>query len=348
MSDQKTIRIGFIGAGGIARKQHLPRLREMDDAVVQVVSNRTEASSREVAEEYDIPEVETDWQRLVERDDIDAVFIGTWPYTHKAMSIAALEAGKHVFCQSRMAMDLAEAKAMVAAAERHARQVAMLCPPPHRMPWEPYIRQLIDGGELGELREVRVTAVNGANLGKLTWRERIEFSGKQMLQVGIWAETLNAWLGEYATLHARFATPLATKRDEQGQTHDIQIPQSVLVHGRLTNGAAISEHHTGVSPHENENFVSIYGSKGTLRVDVMQAIRFAAVGEPLKPIDVPADLQRPWRVERDFLDAVHAARRDEPWQVSTDFHEGQRYMAKIEALHRSQDTGLAVAPADLV
>ncbi|MFA9477259.1 Gfo/Idh/MocA family protein [Phycisphaerales bacterium AB-hyl4] len=348
MSDKKTIGIGFIGAGGIARSQHLPRLREMDDAAVRVVCNRSEASSRQVAEEYDIPDIETDWQRLIERDDIDAVFIGTWPCTHKAMSIAALEAGKHVFCQSRMAMDLAEAKAMVQAAERHAGQVAMLCPPPHRMPWEPYVRQVIDRGELGELREVRLVSVSGANLGDLSWRERVELSGRQMLQVGIWAETLHAWVGEYASLHARLATPIATKRDAAGQTYDIQIPQSVLIHGRLTNGAAISEHHSGLSPHENMNFVSIYGSKGTLRVDAMKSIQFAPLGQPLAPVDVPAELQRPWRAERDFLDAVHATRQGESWQVSPDFHEGLRYMAKVEALHRSHDTDQAIAPTDLV
>ncbi|MEX0653910.1 MAG: Gfo/Idh/MocA family oxidoreductase [Phycisphaeraceae bacterium] len=348
MNENQTIRIGFIGAGGIARNQHLPRLRRIPGVEVRVVCNRSEASSRRVAEEFEISQIESDWHTLLARDDVDAVFIGTWPYTHKAMSIAALEAGKHVFCQARMAMDLAEAKAMVAAAEAHPKQVAMLCPPPHRMPWEPYIRQVIDRNELGELREVRLVSVSGANLGELTWRERIEYSGQQMLQAGIWAETLHAWIGEYATLHATLATPIATKRDERGQAYDIEIPQTALVHGRLVNGAAISEHHSGLSPHENMNFVSLYGSKGTLRIDAMQAIRFAATGEALQPVDVPAELQRPWRAEQDFVDAVRAAQRGEPWAVEPDFHEGLRYMAKVEAMHRSHETGEVVRPTDLV
>ncbi|MEX0744962.1 MAG: Gfo/Idh/MocA family oxidoreductase [Phycisphaeraceae bacterium] len=348
ISDTDSIlRIGFIGAGGIARSQHLPRLRRIAGAEVRVVCNRSEQSSRAVADEFEIPEVESDWQRLVERDDLDAVFIGTWPYTHEQMSIAALEAGKHVFCQSRMAMNLAEARAMADAADRHPNLVAMLCPPPHRMPWEPYIRKLLDTGELGELREVRLVSVSPANLGPLTWRERVEYAGQQMLQVGIWAETLHAWVGEYETLHAALATPLYTKHDQQGQPCDVRVPQSVAVHGRLVSGAIISEHHSGLSPHENLNFVSIYGSKATLRVDAMQAIRFAPVGRELTTVDVPADLQRPWRAEQDFVDAVRAASAGEAWEVSPSFHEGVRYMAKVAAIHAAHETGMALQPAAL-
>src|SRR6476620_5374208 len=123
------LRIGIIGAGGIVKSRHLPALRRIDGVEVAAVSNRSRESGEAVAREWGIPEVLTDWRALVARDDLQAVFIGTWPYTHAEMSIAALEAGKHVFCQARMARDTAEAKAMLQCAERHPGQVAMLCPP---------------------------------------------------------------------------------------------------------------------------------------------------------------------------------------------------------------------------
>ncbi len=57
------------------------------------------------------------WADLLALAEIDSVWIGTPPYMHSAVTISALEAGKHVFCQARMAMDLAEAEEMLASIE---------------------------------------------------------------------------------------------------------------------------------------------------------------------------------------------------------------------------------------
>ncbi|HEX7008793.1 MAG TPA: Gfo/Idh/MocA family oxidoreductase, partial [Phycisphaeraceae bacterium] len=333
-----------IGAGDIFRQRHLPNLRQIEGVEVRVVCNRSEASGRRIAGEFGIAEVETDWRRLLERDDLDAIMIGTWPYRHKEMSVAALDAGKHVFCQARMAMDLAEARQMVQAVEAHPQLVHMICPPPHRMPWEPYIRHLIDSDQLGQVRSVRVASLSDANLKPgVSWRERVEYSGKQVLAVGIWAETLNAWLGEYDTLAATTATPIPAKTDDRGQPYAIRIPQIVLIQGTLRSGAAISEHHSGVAGHERADQVTIDGSKGTLRVDIRSSsIWFAPLGRELRQVDVPADLKRDWQVERDFIEAVRAARQGRSWSVSPDFHEGLRYMKKVEAIHQSAQSGETV------
>ncbi|HXG25044.1 MAG TPA: Gfo/Idh/MocA family oxidoreductase, partial [Chthonomonadales bacterium] len=98
-----TLRIGIIGAGGIVKTRHLPGLTKLPDVRILAVCNRTKESGEAVALAWNIPEVMTDWRALIARDDLDAVLIGTWPYMHAEMSIAALQAGKHVFCQARMA-----------------------------------------------------------------------------------------------------------------------------------------------------------------------------------------------------------------------------------------------------
>ena len=86
------IRLGFIGAGAICRDRHLPGLKKIDGIELVACCNRSEASSRAIADTWNFREVTADWRELVARDDIDAVFIGTWPYTHLEMSAAALEA----------------------------------------------------------------------------------------------------------------------------------------------------------------------------------------------------------------------------------------------------------------
>src|SRR5690606_15608421 len=111
--------------------------------------------------EFGIPHVETSWEALIARDDVDAVFIGTWPYTHHDMAIAALDAGKHVFCQARMAMNYAEAKAMYAKAEE-TNLVAALCPVPIGLSVDRTVVRMIEDGFIGAPRLVRVQSLSDA------------------------------------------------------------------------------------------------------------------------------------------------------------------------------------------
>ncbi len=346
------INIGFIGAGSIARQRHLPNLAKIPGVQVIAVANRSRQSAQAVAGDFNIPEVVDDWRRLVARQDIDAIFIGTWPYMHQEMSVAALNAGKHVFCQARMAMDLAQAKTMVAAAHAHPKQVHMVCPPPQRMPFEPYIQNLLATGQLGTLTAVELYAVGGANLDreKITWRERAEFSGRQILARGIYAETLNAWLGPYEELCARLATPIPIKTDPAThQSVPIGIPQVVTITGKLKNGALAYEHHSGLATDQSTPGarLTIWGLNGTLRYAFGDSIELAQPGQRLAPVDVPAQFRRGWCVEQDFITAVQNARQNKPWKVSPDFDEALLYMQKVEAVHVSAKTGHSIRLADL-
>ncbi len=83
------------------------------------------------------------WAELFGMADLDIVWIGTPPYMHSAITVSALEAGKHVFCQARMAMDLAEAEEMLAASHRFPELVTMLCPPPHGMRGDLLVQKLL-------------------------------------------------------------------------------------------------------------------------------------------------------------------------------------------------------------
>ena len=80
MHDLEPIRLGFIGAGGICEQRHLPNLVKMPGVKLVAVCNRSPESSRRVLEKWGFARTADDWQQIVEADDIDAVFIGTWPY----------------------------------------------------------------------------------------------------------------------------------------------------------------------------------------------------------------------------------------------------------------------------
>ncbi len=351
MSSDAPIRIGFIGAGAIARDRHLPGLKKIGGVELVAVANRSMESSRKVAQEWGFTHAMDDWQALVQREDIDAVFIGTWPYMHREMSVAALRAGKHVFCQARMAMDLPDAQQMLDAARAHPHRVNMICPPPTRMPFEAYIQKLLATGTLGQLVSVELRSINAGNLNTqaVHWREDIRYSGKQIMAVGIFAETLNAWLGDYDWLAANLDTPIARKTNAQGQSVDIQIPQIVHIQGRLLSGVSIQEYHCGVAvdPASHITQIIIRGLQGVLRYNFGKVIELAKPGQPFEAVNVPPELQRDWLVEHDFIAAVRQARAGQPWRVSPDFAEGMRYMRKMQAIHASAHTGRPIKLADL-
>src|SRR5687767_13629911 len=108
MSDQP-IRVGIVGAGANTTSKHIPGLKAIQGVEIVSVCNRSRESSERVAKEFDIPTVYTNWLDLIEADDTDAIVIGTWPYMHARLTLAALDADKHVLCEARMAMNATEA-----------------------------------------------------------------------------------------------------------------------------------------------------------------------------------------------------------------------------------------------
>src|SRR5690349_5213827 len=120
------IRIGIVGAGDIVNTVHIPGLRRMPGVEIVAVANRSLESSQRAAKENNIPRAYADWQQLLAADGIDAVLIGTWPYMHREVTVAALKSGRHVLCQARMANDAAEAHAMLAESRRYPNLTTML------------------------------------------------------------------------------------------------------------------------------------------------------------------------------------------------------------------------------
>src|SRR5438105_14325048 len=83
------LRVGLIGAGANTRSRHIPGLREQENVTLVAVCNRRPASTAAVAREYDIPRTYDRWQDLVADSAVDAVVIGTWPYLHCPITLAA-------------------------------------------------------------------------------------------------------------------------------------------------------------------------------------------------------------------------------------------------------------------
>src|SRR5437762_1504658 len=109
----QSVRIGVIGAGNFTRSRLLPNLLKQPDVQVVAIANRSLESARRVADEFGVQDALDDFREVLVRDDVDAVLVGTQPYFHHQAVLNALDAGKHVLCQTRMATSLRDAREML-------------------------------------------------------------------------------------------------------------------------------------------------------------------------------------------------------------------------------------------
>ena len=346
------IRIGFIGAGGIVRQRHVPGLRQIPGVeFVGVVNSSPESTARAarelgIAREFDSPEA------LIGSDEIDVVWIGTQPYLHSQLATAALEAGKHVFCQARMAMAYADARKMYETWQR-SDCTAMVCPPPHYMRGDRVVRRLLADGFVGQPYNVTVRSYGDQYHDPsqpVHWRQIERISGLNTLDVGMLIEVVHRWLGYTRRVCARARTllpvrPPAEVNQGKGQTN-VERPDTLTVAAEMENGALFSGLWSGVAKFaDGTNAIEVFGSDGTIRylagtdAPGSGTILAAKVRETaLREVPVLAGEARTWMVEADFVAAVRDGRRDpEP-----SFWDGLKYMEFTDAAFRSAGEGRAV------
>jgi predicted dehydrogenase len=329
MNDSK-IRIGIVGAGAIVKQRHLPGLGKLPGVEIAVVCNRRKETAQRVAAEYGIPEVQEQWQDVVKRPDLDAIWIGTTPHLHAPITIAALEAGKHVFCQARMTTDLANARSMLETAQKHPSQVTMLCPPPNGMKHGTHFLKMLRSGAIGRPLEFHLSSRNALwadPSAPAHWRQQMELSGNNILSVGIYAEVLGRWLGQPTELCAQAQVVYP---DRGGYL--VRIPDQVQVLGKWPGGLMGSLEWSGVAHGEPEDLLRIEGTEGTLVHDFLTDEIFLAKrgNKTLCRVEVPAEDVRSWTVEADFIGALRHGGQPEP-----SFQTGVGYMKFVEAIHQS-------------
>jgi len=178
------IRFALIGCGdiGILRARALARA----DGCSLVVAADTDASKANAVAAL-IPGASgiTNWREAVRRDDVDAVIVSTPPSLHEEMTIAALEAGKHVLCEKPLARTPAECRAMVQAAEQTGRRLATGFN--YRFyPSFSRARELLDSGVIGELDHIRSYGGYSATSHNQPWvHDAATVGGGALRDIGI-------------------------------------------------------------------------------------------------------------------------------------------------------------------
>ncbi|TPX03347.1 Gfo/Idh/MocA family oxidoreductase, partial [Schumannella luteola] len=178
----KELKVALIGAGFMGRAHSLayalaPIASPLGATIVkQVLVDANAELAAGAAEQLGWAESGTDWREVVSRDDIDIVDICTPPQFHAEIALAAIEAGKHVFCEKPITNDPDEARAIVAAAAR-AGVVTQVGYNYRHTPAVAFAKKLLDEGRLGT---------------------PLQFRAQYAQEVGFWADP-NRWRALKAT-----------------------------------------------------------------------------------------------------------------------------------------------------
>ena len=192
--------------------------------------------------------------------------IGTWPYMHRLATVAALEADKHVMCEARMAMNASEAHCMYDALRSRPHLVAQIVPSPFSLRVDRTIQRLIRDGWLGDVLVVDVRA-GGAFIDTditMHWRHNMDFSGLNVMTMGIWYEAMLRWVGEATSVVAKSKTFTPMRKDEQGRLMGVRIPDHIDITADLACGGQAHIQVSSVTGFGELPSATIYGSEGTL------------------------------------------------------------------------------------
>ena len=334
-----SLRIGIVGAGANTRSRHIPGFQEIDGVEVVAVCNRSRESGQKAADEFGISTVYDSWHELVAADDIDAVCVGTWPYLHCDISIATLEAGKHILTEARMAMDLAEARRMQAAAKGSDR-VAMIVPAPFYLESEPTLLQMVAEGVFGSLLEIHVSALSGGfdPSTPLHWRQRRDLSGQNIMAMGILTETVRRYAGHDRALVAHAHTFTTDRPDPAGGTRAVEVPDSLGIVTELESGATAVYHISSVAKHGRGGCFEAHGTKGAFKLEDGKAFVALEGDDDFRVLDVLPEKAWGWDVEADFVASI----RDGKPVTHTNFDDGVKYMTFTEAVQVSLSEGRKV------
>lgn len=273
----KRIRVGIIGLNpGIhwAAMAHMPALAALaDDYEVAGVANTSLTSARRAAEAFGLPHAFEDARALVASPEIDLVVVTVKVPHHHGLVSAALEAGKHVYCEWPLGNGLAEARELAALAE--ARGVVAAIGTQMRVaPEVEHLRQLVADGYAGEVLSTTLVGSGGQWGGRTdaahAYLDDVR-NGATLLSIPL-GHTLAGFfdvLGGFDSLSARLVNRRTrTFITDTGETIDKTTPDQVLVHGELESGAAFSIHYRGgVSRAADTNLLwEINGTEGDIVV----------------------------------------------------------------------------------
>jgi len=335
----RKVNFGIIGCGGISNYFHIPELKSIEEAEIIAVADIKPERARLTAERFNIKFWYSDYMKILERSDIDAVIVATPHPTHAKIAVDAIKAGKHVIIQKPMCTRVKDAEAIVETSRKYSNLKIMVLPFVYfDTPAFDYIKNLLKEGELGKVCMVRSRV---AHEGPEKYQEEVtrmfgeekscwffdpeRAHGGALLDLGVYAISQIVYLlGRVKSISALVAT-----LDKPAKVDDNNALLMEMEDGTL----AIAESSwTQVATLEG---TSIYGTKGTVLLNCFNMpIVFYKQKEYSWIIPTLAKEKEPQHTHRHFIKCI----LNDLKPIGTP-EEGKHVVEIMEAAYESAKTG---------
>ncbi|MFW6308683.1 MAG: Gfo/Idh/MocA family protein [bacterium] len=190
------LKVGIVGCGGIANGKHMPSLDKLDDVEMVAFCDIILKRAKKAAKEYGSKDAEVyeDYKELLKDDDIDVVHVLTPNDAHAPITVAALEADKHVMCEKPMAKTAEGARKMLEAAKKSGKKLTIGYQNRQR-PDSRYLKEACEDGVLGDVYFAKAHAIRRAAVP--TWGVFIDEEaqgGGPLIDIGTHALDLTLWM----------------------------------------------------------------------------------------------------------------------------------------------------------
>ena len=344
MPDGHEVRVALVGCGRVAPR-HAQSLTELPDARLVAVADLIDSRAAHFAREYGA-EAYTDYRYLLDRRDIDLIHICTPSGLHAEMGIAAVEAGKHVLVEKPIALNLADADALIAAAQAAGLKLGVVLQNRYNAPVQE-VYQAVRAGRLGRLLLGNATVrwYRPQEYYEDGWHGTWAMDGGALMNQSIHHIDALQWLmGEPVEEVFAYTATLAHRMEAE----DIGV--AVL---RFRSGAlGAIEGSTVTYPQNLEGSVALFGEKGSVKVGgtALNRTAFWKIEGELErerelltreQLDPPSVYGYSHKLV--IADMIAAIREDRPPQ--TDGGQARRSLALVTAIYESARTGQPV-PCD--
>jgi len=295
------IRLGLIGAsvkGTWSARSHLPALKASGDIELTAVCTTKPDSAEAARQAHGARLAFHDYNEMVASPEIDAVAVVVRVPSHYTPTKAALEAGKHVYCEWPLGRTTDEAIELTALAKANGLTTAIGLQA-HTNPPLMYLKELLADGYVGEMKGVHISLARAGVLARpshRTWQRDADLGANTLtIANGHTIDALRFAACDFERLSAVIATQVPQWLDTgTKELLDVTAPDNILINGQLTNGAVVSSHVSSV-PYAGSGYrMEIYGTEGTIvasgkdspqQTDV--SLQGAQGDNTLAPITVP-------------------------------------------------------------
>lgn len=346
----KKYRVGIIGTG-FGGRVHAPLFQSHEGFdVVAIVSMR---GNIETAKNLSgINNVYTDWNAMLDSEDLDLVVVASAVSLHKEMVRAIFAKGVHVLCEKPMALNEPETTDMIAARD-DAKKWGLINHEFRFLPARSKVKEIMERGELGNITHVRYEFTHpiykALTSKRRGWLGREEEGGGLLNALGSHAiDSLHWWMNSTLdSLKANLMTHIPTFTDEDGEVEHRSADDGYQIIGKLENGTTVTlDLVTAARKTTHTARLEMYGDKGTLVMCNDNQLLLSKGEETFEPVELRPDLFAPKDVTKDatpyynafkpMLDALHETlETGHKHPHLADFENGQATQKVIDKIRTS-------------